>query len=150
MDFDLIAIGSGQTNVSARQTSSLTSITCGQSSAPPSPARLSMERCPAFRLRFDTQYRPSVASFASILSVSGCSLILLVHRDRPSDAKNIAVPIHQRAWWRGLDLDFNPLGLLCGSAGAEEQGEKGEENCARSDFHLSNMVIQPSPGPPKV
>ena len=50
-----------------------------------------------------------------------------------SHAKHIAVPIHQCAWWRGLDLDFLWLGLcaldlwlglLNGGAGAEEQGEK--------------------------
>ncbi len=50
-----------------------------------------------------------------------------------SHAKNIAVPIHKRAGWRGLNLDFLWLGLRaldlwlgllrCG-AGAEEQGEK--------------------------
>ena len=50
-----------------------------------------------------------------------------------SRAENIAVPIHQRAWWSCLDLDFLWLGLCaldlwlgllwCG-AGAEEQCEK--------------------------
>ena len=76
-----------------------------------------------------------------------------------SHAKNIAVPIHECTWWRGLDLDFLRLGLraldlglglLNGSAGAEEQRGKGEENGAKSGFHDSNMVIQPSPGPPRL
>ena len=82
-----------------------------------------------------------------------------IRRQRDGDgshAKNIAIPIHQCAWWRGLDLNFLWLGLraldlwlglLSDGAGAEEQGEKGEENGAKSGFHHSNVVIQPSLGP---
>lgn len=60
---------------------------------------------------------------------------ILVERWRELDgdgshAKNIAVPINQCAWWRGLDLNFLRLGLraldlwlglLRGGTGAEEQ-----------------------------